>query len=119
MVKLSGQLRSYNLMVSLMSDQVRSLQWQLEQQQKIPQAYLAIQIPLPAPAMPMWTGVTTPLESPPNSPFVTEQYMSPATSRSSSPAMVPQLMPNAYSSGSNTGVSAVSPEREMSPFNLK
>lgn len=117
--KLSGQLRSYNLMVSLMSDQVRSLQCQLEQQQKIPQTYLAIQIPLPAPSMPMWTGVTpvtTSLESPqycPNS-YVS---VSPAPSRSPSPAMLPRLM-NAYSAGSNTSL-LTSPEREMSPFNLK
>merc|ERR1719491_1900955 len=118
MVELSGQVRSYNLMVALMSKQVRSLQCQLEQQQKqMPQAYLAIQIPLPAPSMPMWTGVTpvtTSLESPqycPNS-YVS---VSPAPSRSPSPAMLPRLM-NAYSAGSNTSL-LTSPEREMSPFN--
>lgn len=116
---LSDSLRSYNLMVALYSEQVRLLQCELaqqKQQQQQPQTYVAFPVPIqmttPVPSMPMCMGVTpvtTPLASP------SPQYVSPATSRCSSPAMVPRLM-NFSSAGSNTSMSS---EREMSPLNLK
>jgi len=127
--QVSQQLRSYMLMLSMLQQKEKEIaELKCNMQQSVPQAYVAIQVPLPATppnSLPIFQGITssTPLTTPqaspspqfgPNGSNGPNSYMSPATSPS--PAlMMPRLRLMDFGSGSScSSTSSVSSDLELS-----
>merc|ERR1719445_2524260 len=126
--QVSQQLRSYMLMLSMLQQKEKEIaELKCNMQQSVPQAYVAIQVPLPATppnSLPIFQGITssTPLTTPQGSPSPQfgpngsngpNSYMSPATSPS--PAlMMPRLRLMDFGSGGSCSSSSASSDLELS-----